>query len=201
MKRSEYYRNLYDPYYNLMRGKNSDGSWYEPFHPRFGQYGNPHYVEANSWQYSFFVPHNIEALIDLMGGKKGFEIMMDSLFNQTSEILGEDTEDIVGRIGQYAHGNEPSHHVAYLYDFIGKDEKTQFRVNQIIDSLYTAAPDGLCGNDDCGQMSARYIFSAIGFYPVNPLDGKYYFGSPQFDKVELELPNGKTFTVKAENVS
>ncbi len=201
MKRSEYYRNVFDPNYNLMRGKNSDDSWYEPFHPRFGQYGNPHFVEANSWQYSFFVPHNIEALIDLMGGKKGFEIMMDSLFNQTSEILGEDTEDIVGRIGQYAHGNEPSHHVAYLYDFIGKDEKTQLRVNQIIDSLYTDAPDGLCGNDDCGQMSAWYVFSSIGFYPVNPLDGKYYFGSPQFDKVELELPNGKTFTVKAENVS
>ncbi|MCK5277291.1 MAG: GH92 family glycosyl hydrolase, partial [Cyclobacteriaceae bacterium] len=153
MKRSEYYRNLFDPYYNLMRGKNSDGSWYEPFHPRFGQYGNPHYVEANAWQYSFFVPHNMEGLIELMGGNQGFELMMDSLFNQTSEVLGEDTEDIVGRIGQYAHGNEPSHHVAYLYDFIGKDKKTQFRVDQIIDSLYTDAPDGLCGNDDCGQMS------------------------------------------------
>ncbi len=127
--------------------------------------------------------------------------MMDSLFNQTSEILGEDTEDIVGRIGQYAHGNEPSHHVAYLYNYIGKDKKTQYRVNQIIDSLYTDAPDGLCGNDDCGQMSAWYVFSSIGFYPVNPLDGKYYFGSPQFDKVELKLPNGKTFTVKADNVS
>ncbi|VAX15767.1 Alpha-1,2-mannosidase, partial [hydrothermal vent metagenome] len=121
MKRSEYYKNVFDPKYNLMRGKNSDGSWYEPFHPRFGQYGNPHYVEANAWQYSFFVPHDTETLIQMMGGKRGFEIMMDSLFNQTSEILGEDTEDIVGRIGQYAHGNEPSHHVAYLYDFIGKD--------------------------------------------------------------------------------
>jgi len=201
MKRSEYYKNVFDPGYKLMRGKNSDGTWYEPFHPRFGQYGNPHYTEANAWQYSFFVPHDTEALIKMMGGKKEFEIMMDSLFNQTSEILGEDTEDIVGRIGQYAHGNEPSHHVAYLYDFIGREKKAQYRVNQIIDSLYTNAPDGLCGNDDCGQMSAWYVFSAIGFYPVNPLDGKYYIGSPQFEKVEIDLPNGKTFTVIANNVS
>ncbi|RKY55124.1 MAG: glycoside hydrolase family 92 protein, partial [Candidatus Neomarinimicrobiota bacterium] len=201
MKRSEYYKNVFDPEYKLMRGKNSDGTWYEPFHPRFGQYGNPHYVEANAWQYSFFVPHDMESLIEMMGGNKDFEMMMDSLFNQTSEILGEDTEDIVGRIGQYAHGNEPSHHVAYLYDYINKDKKTQFRVNQIIDSLYTDTPDGLCGNDDCGQMSAWYVFSAIGFYPVNPLDGRYYFGSPQFEKVELKLPSGKIFTVLANNVS
>jgi predicted alpha-1,2-mannosidase len=201
MKRSEYYRNVFDPEYKLMRGKNSDGTWYEPFHPRFGQYGNPHYVEANAWQYSFFVPHNTEALIELMGGKTGFEMMMDSLFNQSSEILGEDTEDIVGRIGQYAHGNEPSHHVAYLYDFIGKDHKTQHWVNKIFDSLYTNTPDGLCGNDDCGQMSAWYVFSGMGFYPVNPLDGKYYIGAPQFEKTELLLPNGKTFTVTANNIS
>ena len=184
-----------------MRGKNSDGTWYEPFNPRFGQYGNPHYVEANAWQYSFFVPHNTEALIELMGGKTGFEMMMDSLFTQSSEILGEDTEDIVGRIGQYAHGNEPSHHVAYLYDFIGKDHKTQHWVNKIFDSLYTNTPDGLCGNDDCGQMSAWYVFSGMGFYPVNPLDGKYYIGAPQFEKTELLLPKGKTFTVTADNIS
>lgn len=201
MKRAGYYKNVFDPEYKLMRGKNSDGSWYEPFHPRFGQYGNPHYVEANAWQYSFFVPHEMDTLIKLMGGDQGFEMMLDSLFNQTSEIMGEDTEDIVGKIGQYAHGNEPSHHVAYLYDFIGKDTKTQFRVNQIIDSLYTDAPNGLCGNDDCGQMSAWYVFSSIGFYPVNPLDGRYYFGSPQFEKVEISLPNGHLFTVVADNVS
>jgi predicted alpha-1,2-mannosidase len=199
--RSRYYKNVFDPQYKLMRGKNSDGSWYEPFHPRFGQYGNPHYVESNAWQYSFFVPQNIDTLVQMMGGKSGFEMMMDSLFNQTSEILGEDTEDIVGRIGQYAHGNEPSNHVAYLYDFIGKESKTQYRVKQIMDSLYTDAPDGLCGNDDCGQMSAWYVFSAVGFYPVNPLDGRYYFGSPQFERVELTLPNSKTFTVTARNVS
>ncbi len=201
MARSQYYKNVFDPEYRLMRGKNSDGTWYEPFHPRYGQYGNQHFVEANAWQYSFFVPHNTDSLINIMGGKQGFEMMMDSLFDQSSEILGLWTEDIVGRIGQYAHGNEPDHHVAYMYDFVGKDHKTQFRVDQIIDSLYKEGPGGLCGNDDCGQMSAWYVFSAIGFYPVNPLDGRYYFGSPQFEKVKISLPGGKIFTVLAPNAS
>ncbi len=201
MARSQYYKNVFDPDYRLMRGKNSDGTWYEPFHPRYGQYGNQHFVEANAWQYSFFVPHNTDSLIAMMGGEQGFEMMMDSLFGQTSEILGLWTEDIVGRIGQYAHGNEPDHHVAYLYDFIGKEHKTRFRVHQIMDSLYTDAPDGLCGNDDCGQMSAWYVFSALGFYPVNPLDGRYYIGSPRFEKTEISLPDGKTFTILAHGVS
>ncbi len=201
MKRAQYYRNLFDPHYRLFRGKNSDGTWYEPFDPRFGEYGNPNYVEANAWQYSFFVPHDNRELIKLMGGKKGFEQMMDSLFEQPSVILGRWTEDIVGLIGQYAHGNEPVHHVAYLYDFIGKERKAQLRVSQIVDSLYTNAPDGLCGNDDCGQMSAWYVFSSLGFYPVNPLDGRYYLGAPQFDRTEIVLPSGKTFTVTASNLS
>lgn len=201
MVRSVYYRNLFDPEYKLFRGKNSDGSWYEPFHPRFAQYGNPHCVEGNTWQYSFFAPHDMPGLIELMGGETDFEMMLDSLFSQTEELLGKDTEDVTGQIGQYAHGNEPSHHVAYLYNYVGKPEKTQFYTNQIINTLYSNSPTGLCGNEDCGQMSAWYVFSTIGFYPVNPVDGKYYIGSPQFDKVEMELPNGKIFTVKANNVS
>lgn len=201
MERSAYYKNLYDPAYHLMRGKNSNGSWYEPFYPRFAAYGNPHCVEGNTWQYSFFAPHDIPGLIELMGGKGDFEMMLDSLFNQTEKLLGKDTEDVTGQIGQYAHGNEPSHHVAYLYDFVGKPEKTQFYTNEIINTLYQNSREGLCGNEDCGQMSAWYVFSSIGFYPVNPVDGKYYIGSPQFDKAELKLPNGKIFTVKANNVS
>ncbi len=201
MKRSGYYKNLFDPDYKLMRGKNKDGSWYEPFDPRFGEYGNPHFVEANAWQYSFFVPHDNEELIKLMGGKKGFEKMLDSLFDQPSVILGRWTEDIVGRIGQYAHGNEPDHHVPYLYDLIGKEHKAQFQINRIVDSLYTNTPDGLCGNDDCGQMSAWYVFSSLGFYPVNPIDGKYYLGAPQFKKSEIILPSGKTFTITAKGLS
>lgn len=201
MARSDYWKNVYDPEYKLMRGKNSDGSWYEPFHPRFAQYGNPHCVEGNTWQYSFFVPQDMNGLISAMGGAAGFEMMLDSLFTQTTELLGKDTEDVTGQIGQYAHGNEPSHHVAYLYDFIGKGHKTQFYCNKVIDSLYFNAPNGLCGNEDCGQMSAWYVFSAIGFYPVNPIDGRYYFGSPQFEQVDMKLPNGKILTVKAKDVS
>jgi len=201
MKRSQYYKNLFDPEYRLFRGKNSDGSWYEPFHPRFAQYGNAHCVEGNTWQYSFFAPHDMEGLIELMGGEAGFEMMLDSLFTQSSELLGEDTEDVTGLIGQYAHGNEPSHHVAYLYNFTDKPEKTQFYVNKVINELYFNTPEGLCGNEDCGQMSAWYVFSAMGFYPVNPVDGNYHIGSPQFDQVDLSLPNGKTFTIKALNVS
>ena len=201
MNRSAYYKHLFDPSYHLFRGKNSDGTWYEPFQPRFADYGNPHCVEGNTWQYSFFAPHDMPGLTKLMGGKAGMELMLDSLFTQTSELLGEDTQDVTGLIGQYAHGNEPSHHVSYLYDMIGKPKKSQFYTNKIINTLYTNTPQGLCGNEDCGQMSAWYVFSSIGFYPVNPVDGKYYFGSPQFETVEITLPNGKTFTVRANKVS
>ena len=201
MDRSLYYKNLYDPSYHLMRGKNSSGSWYEPFQPRFAEYGNPHCVEGNTWQYSFFAPHDILGLIELMGGKDDFGRMLDSLFTQTSQLLGEDVADVTGLIGQYSQGNEPDHNFAYLFDFIDQPRKAQFFTNKIINTLYHNSPEGLCGNEDCGQMSAWYVFSAIGMYPVNPVDGRYYFGSPQFEKVILNLPNGKTFTVEAKNVS
>ncbi len=201
MARSQNWKNVFDPAYRLMRPRNSDGTWYEPFIPRFAQYGNRGFVEGNTWQYSFFVPHDMEELIKMMGGKTGFEMMLDSLFSQTSALLGKDTEDVTGMIGQYSQGNEPSHHVAYLYDFIGKSYKTQYYVNKIIDSLYFNSSRGLCGNEDCGQMSAWYVFSTIGFYPVNPVDGKYWFGSPQFRKTNLHLPNGKNFTIRANHVS
>ncbi|MCE1198054.1 MAG: GH92 family glycosyl hydrolase [Marinilabiliales bacterium] len=201
MERSGYYRNLFDPAFHLFRGKNSDGSWYEPFQPRFADYGNPHCVEGNTWQYSFFAPHDPEGLIRLMGGQKGMERMLDSLFNQTSELLGEETSDVTGLIGQYAHGNEPSHHVAYLYNLVGQPHKTQKYVSKILNTLYSATPDGLCGNEDCGQMSAWYVFSALGFYPVNPVDGRYQIGSPQFDRAVLHLPNGKTFTLQTHDLS
>jgi predicted alpha-1,2-mannosidase len=201
MDRSQYYKNLFDPAYRLFRGKNSDGSWYEPFQPRFAEYGNPHCVEGNTWQYSFFAPHDTDGLINLMGGAQGFEQMLDSLFTQTSELLGDDTEDVTGLIGQYSQGNEPDHNFAYLYDCVGKPEKTQYYVNKIVNTLYKNSPEGLCGNEDCGQMSAWYVFSAMGLYPVNPVDGRYYLGSPQFGKTEMHLPNGKTFTVTASGVS
>ena len=201
MERSTWYKNLYDPAYHLMRGKNSDGSWYEPFQPRFAEYGNPHCVEGNTWQYSFFAPHDMSGLIELMGGQHEFGRMLDSLFTQTSELLGEDVADVTGLIGQYSQGNEPDHNSAYLFDLVGQPRKTQFFTNKIINTLYRNSPEGLCGNEDCGQMSAWYVFSAIGIYPVNPIEGKYYFGSPQFEKVAIQLPIGNTFTIVANNVS
>jgi len=201
MERSTWYKNLYDPVYHLMRGKNSDGSWYEPFQPRFAEYGNAHCVEGNTWQYSFFAPHDMPGLIELMGGKHDFGMMLDSLFTQTSELLGEDVADVTGLVGQYSQGNEPDHNFAYLFDLVDQPRKTQFFTNKIINTLYKNSPEGLCGNEDCGQMSAWYVFSAMGMYPVNPVDGKYYFGSPQFENVSLNLPNGNTFIVEAHNVS
>ncbi len=201
MERAGYYKNLYDPSYHLMRGKNSDGNWFTPFDPRFAEYGNPHCVEGNTWQYSFFAPHDMEGLIKLMGGKKDFGMMLDSLFNQSSELLGEDVADVTGLIGQYSQGNEPDHNSAYLFDFIDQPHKSQYFTNRIIKTLYRNSPEGLCGNEDCGQMSAWYVFSSIGMYPVNPVDGKYWFGSPQFENVTIGLPNGKTFKVVAKNVS
>jgi predicted alpha-1,2-mannosidase len=201
MKSSDNYRKLFDPEYKLMRGKKSNGEWYEPFHPRFSQYGNAHFVEGNSWHYSWFVPHDVEGLIELTGGTDDFEMMLDSLFAQTSEQLGKWTEDVTGLIGQYAHGNEPSHHVAYLYNYVGKERKTQYRINQILTTLYEDKPNGICGNEDCGQMSAWYVFSSLGFYPLNPISGKYDLAAPLFDKTEISLPNGKIFTVIANNIS
>lgn len=201
MKSSENYRLLFDPEYKLMRGKKSNGEWHEPFHPRFSQYGNAHFVEGNSWHYSWFVPQNIEGMIEMFGGANDFEMMLDTLFEQTSEQLGKWTDDVTGLIGQYAHGNEPSHHVAYLYNYVGKRRKTQYRVNQILTTLYADAPTGICGNEDCGQMSAWYVFSSLGFYPVNPVTGKYDIAAPLFDKAEINLPNGNVFTITANNNS
>jgi predicted alpha-1,2-mannosidase len=201
MKSASNYKNVFDTELKMMRGKKSDGDWLEGFHPRFAQYGNPHFVEGNSWHYTFFAPHDVEGLIDLMGGDKDFEMMLDSLFTQSSELLGEDTEDVTGMIGQYAHGNEPSHHVPYLYNYIGKNHKTQYMVNLVLESMYDNTPDGLCGNEDCGQISSWYVWSSLGFYPVNPISGEYQIGSPQFEEASIQLPGGKTFKLVAHNVS
>lgn len=201
MERSAWYRNLYDHGYHLFRGKNSDGTWFLPFHPRYAGYGNPHTVEGNTWQYSFFAPHDMKGLARLYGGRKGLGRMLDSLFTQTTELLGEDTEDVTGQVGQYAHGNEPSHHVAYLYNYTGHPEKCRYYVDLVAGKFYKNSPDGLCGNEDCGQMSAWYVFSSIGFYPVNPASNRYWIGRPAFDRTEISLPNGKTFTVLASGLS
>ena len=197
MERAQSYKNIFDPTTGFMRAK-MNGRWFEPFDPREVNFN---YTEANSWQYSFFVPQDINGLVEMVGGKEKFIERLDQLFSESSETTGREQSDITGLIGQYAHGNEPSHHMAYLYNYVGKPWKTQLRTRQIMDELYTDRPDGLCGNEDCGQMSAWYVLNAMGFYPVTPGDQAYSIGSPLFEKVTLNLENGKIFKVITKNNS
>jgi len=196
-KRAQFYKNLFDSSTGFMRPRNADGSWLTPFDPTEGTH---HFVEGNSYQYSLFAPHDINSLIDSIGGDEKFEEWLDNLFTVKSKHDNV-IVDATGLIGQYAHGNEPSHHMVYLYNYIGSPWKTQAMINQILETLYDDQPDGISGNEDCGQMSAWYIMSAMGFYPVCPGDPTYAFGRPIFDRVTINLENGKKFTVKAENVS
>lgn len=196
-KRAGYYRHYFDPQVGFFRGKNLDGSWSQPFHPVFTLHEQGNYTEGNAWQYLWMVPHDVEGLISLLGGEQIFISRLDSLFLVNSELNEGASPDISGLIGQYAHGNEPSHHTVYLYAFVGQQWKTAEKVRYILRNLYHDQPDGICGNEDCGQMSAWYIFSSLGFYPVNPANSAYVLGSPLFDEATLNLPGGKTFTVKA----
>jgi predicted alpha-1,2-mannosidase len=197
LKRAQSFKNIFDPSTEFMRAK-MNGRWFEPFDPKEVNFN---YTEANSWQYSFFVPQDINSLILMMGGKEEFSERLDQLFEENSETTGRVQSDITGLIGQYAHGNEPSHHMAYLYNFSGQPWKTQYRARQIMRDLYTSHPDGLCGNEDCGQMSAWYVLSAIGLYQVTPGDPVYTFGSPVFEEIKINFENGKSFTIKANNNS
>jgi predicted alpha-1,2-mannosidase len=202
MKRAGNYKNQFDKSTGFMRGKNLDGSWLTPFDPQYSNFEINPYTEGNAWQWSWFVPQDVQGLINLMGGPAKFVTKLDSLFIISSTIKGKNVPpDISGLIGQYAQGDEPSHHIAYLYDYAGEPWKTQEIVRKICETLYTDNPKGLCGNDDCGQMSAWYVFSSIGFYPVNPAEGIYIIGSPMFDKVTINVGNSKKFTVIANNVS
>ena len=203
LKRSQSFRHLFDSVSGFMRGKLSNGQWRIPFDPKRSDHRvNTDYTEGNAWQHTWYVPQDVQGLIGIMGGKEQFVAKLDSLFTISSDITGENISvDISGLIGQYAHGNEPSHHVAYLYNYADAAWKTQERVTEILLSQYTDQPDGLCGNDDCGQMSAWYIFSALGFYPVNPAEGKYAVGRPLHEKSVIRLSDGKTFTIRAENLS
>ena len=159
------------------------------------------FSEGNAWQYTWLVPQDVEGLMGLLGGEKTFVEKLDSLFIVKGDMGKDASADITGLIGQYAHGNEPSHHIAYLYAFAGQPWKTAEKVRYILDSLYADKTDGLCGNEDVGQMSAWYVLSAIGFYQVNPANGVYVFGSPIIDKAVLKLDKGKTFTIVVENNS
>tara|TARA_R110002051_G_scaffold119745_1_gene193062 strand:+ start:301 stop:3228 length:2928 start_codon:yes stop_codon:yes gene_type:complete len=197
LERAQNYKNVYDPESQFMRGKLRN-TWFAPFDP---YEVNANYTEANSWQYSFYVPQDISGLMNLLGGKKPLENQLDKLFTANIETSGRNQADITGLIGQYAHGNEPSHHMAYLYNFVNKPAKTQEKIRQILTELYTNTPDGISGNEDCGQMSAWYIFSSLGFYPVTPGSNQYIIGSPLFEKATINLENGKSFTVQANNIS
>jgi hypothetical protein len=197
LKRSQFYKNLFDKQTKFMRPK-QNGNWISPFAPNDVTF---HFTEGNSWQYTFFVPHDVSGLISLYGGKKNFTRQLDALFTADSNLVGRDQPDITGLIGQYAHGNEPSHHIAYLYNYADEPWKTQMYVRKIMDEFYKPTPDGLIGNEDCGQMSAWYILSALGFYQVNPSVPDYTFGTPIFREAKINLENGKTFTIRAKDVS
>jgi predicted alpha-1,2-mannosidase len=191
MKRAQGYKNLYDAQTGFIRPR-KNGGWLNPFDPTEV---NNYYTEANGWQYTFFVPQDLDGLMLRMGGAKRMEQKLDELFTTSSKTSGREQVDITGLIGQYAHGNEPSHHMAYLYDYVGKPNKTQERVYQILNEFYRNDPDGLIGNEDCGQMSAWYVMSAMGIYQVCPGQPDYAIGTPAFNKVTIRLENGKNFDI------
>ncbi len=192
-QRARQYAHLYDPQTGFFRGR-SNGTWRSPFDPREVNF---QYTEANAWHYRFSAQHDIPGLIALMGGRDTFSRRLDLLFNQPSATTGRNQADITGLIGQYAHGNEPCHHVAYLYNQVGQPWKAQYRLRRILNEMYSDQPDGLCGNDDCGQMSAWYVWAAMGMYPVTPGNGQYALSTPLFDKVHLRLNNGKKFDIQS----
>ena len=196
-ERAQYYKNVFDPETQFMRGRFRN-TWFAPFDP---YEVNFNYTEANAWQYSFYVPQDVSGFINLLGGKDQLEAHLDRLFVAEAETSGREQADITGLIGQYAHGNEPSHHMAYLYNFVNKPHKTQEKVHQILTTLYKNEPDGVSGNEDCGQMSAWYVFSSMGFYPVTPGSNQYIIGSPLFEKTTINLENGKQFNSVAHHLS
>lgn len=201
-KRASSYKNVIDPVTLFARGKTKKGNWRTPFNPLSSEHRKDDYCEGNAWQWTFFVPHDIDGLASLMGGKKVLGSRLDSLFQMSSKLDGVNASgDISGLIGQYAHGNEPGHHTIYMYNKVGQRKKTQKYINQVLTTLYNNTPEGICGNEDTGQMSAWYVFSSLGFYPLDPVSGQYELGAPLFDKATIKLPSGKKFIIKANNVS
>ena len=200
LNRSRSYKHLFDPELTFIRGKDSKGNFRKDYSPFAANHRADDYCEGNGWQYTWLVPHDLDGLIECFGTKEAFIQKLDNLFTVSSELEGEASPDISGLIGQYAHGNEPSHHILYLYTMAGQPWKTADRVREVLHTLYTSAPDGLSGNEDVGQMSAWYILSALGFYQVEPGCDRYWFGSPLLDKAEIKVAGG-TFTVIAENNS
>jgi predicted alpha-1,2-mannosidase len=191
IQRAQYWKNVYNNQNGFMQAR-GNGGWLTPFDPTEI---NGNYTEGNSWQYSFMVPQDVENLMAKMGGKEAFEAKLDELFTTESKLKGSDIPDVAGLIGQYAHGNEPSHHMAYLYNFTASPEKTQYYIDRILREEYSNKPDGLAGNEDCGQMSAWYVMSSMGIYNIAPGQQAFQVGVPQFDKAIVNLENGKQFTI------
>ena len=203
LERSKNYRNLFDPKQRFIRARLENGDWAEPFDPG----GMVHskqwrdYTEANSWETTFAILHDPKEYIELFGGRGAFVQKLDELFTTSSELPPDAPPDIAGLVGQYAHGNEPCHHIAYLYSYAGAPYKTQERGRYLLETMYNNQPDGLAGNEDCGQMSAWYVISALGFYAVDPVSGNYVFGTPLFDRAEIELAEGKRLVMKVNRSS
>ena len=198
--RSMSYKKYFDPETRFMRALSSDGKFREPFDEFSSKHRADDYTEGNAWQYLWLVPHDVEGLVELLGGNEKFAAKLDSLFTIEGNMGTEASPDITGLIGQYAHGNEPGHHVIYLYDYVGQPEKTARLARHIMRTLYHDTPDGLCGNEDVGQMSSWYVLSSMGLYQVEPAGGKYMFGSPMFDKIDMKVKGG-TFTIIAHDNS
>lgn len=196
------YKSYFDPETRFMRGRDSKGKWRTPFNPRSSTHRSDDYCEGTAWQWTWFVPHDVPGLVGLMGGEEAFAGKLDSLFTVSSELEGETVSaDISGLIGQYAHGNEPSHHIIHLYNYVNRPWRTQELVDSVLHSQYRNAPDGLSGNEDCGQMSAWYILNAMGFYQVCPGEPVYSIGRPLFEEVPIHLPGQKDFVIRTKNNS
>lgn len=191
IKRAQYWKNVFNNENQFMQARDN-GGWYTPFEPTEI---NNNYTEGNGWQYTFLVPQDVDGLAKAMGGRLGLEMKLDELFSTNAKLSGREQADVTGLIGQYAHGNEPSHHIAYLYNFTNAPDKTQYYLNKILSDQYSARPDGLSGNEDCGQMSAWYVMSSLGFYNIAPGQNQFMVGIPQFQSIIISLENGKRFTV------
>jgi predicted alpha-1,2-mannosidase len=200
-KRAKYYQKYFDPHTRFMRGLTTDGKFQVPFDPIQSIHRQNNYTEGNAWQYTWLVPHDVPGLIKLFGSDAAFTQKLDSLFVVQGNLGESASPDISGLIGMYAHGNEPGHATTYLYAYAGQQWKTAEKVRQVLHEMYLDKPDGISGNEDCGQMSAWYIMSALGFYPVSPSSGAYVLGSPIVDKATIQLPQGKTFVVDVQNNS
>lgn len=202
LERSKFYQKYFDSSIGFMRGKLSNGEWRKPFNPYFSDHEHSEFVEGNSWQWMWFVPHDIDGYIQLVGGQQAFAAKLDELFSADSTVAGENASgDITGLIGQYAHGNEPSHHVTHFYNYVGQSNKTQTKVDEVLQTFYTTKPDGIIGNEDCGAMSAWYVLNTLGFYQVCPGKPTYSLGRPLIEEAIINLENGKSFKIIVENNS